>query len=62
MRLKVILPSGVLLEQEVVKVIAEAQNGLFCLLPRHVDFLASLLPGILAATSPSGEETFLRHG
>jgi F-type H+-transporting ATPase subunit epsilon len=59
MTVKVILPSGVLLEQEAVKVVAEAQNGSFCLLPRHVDFVAALVPGILALTSQDGEETFL---
>lgn len=59
MSVKVILPSGVLLEQEAVKVVAEAQNGSFCLLPRHVDFVAALVPSILALTSPDDEETFL---
>ena len=73
MTVKVVVPSGTLLEQEVVKVVAEAQNGSFCLLPRHVDFVAALVPGILALTSPhpnplggegrgdwgEGEETFL---
>jgi len=59
MKLKVVLPSGVFLEQEVVKVVAEAQNGAFCLLPRHIDFVASLIPGILALTSQDDEESFL---
>lgn len=59
MTVKVILPSGVLLEQEVEKVVAEAQNGSFCVLPRHIDFAAALVPSILALTRPDGEETFL---
>lgn len=59
MTVKVILPSGVLLEQEVVKVVAEAQDGSFCLLPRHVDFVAALVPSVLALTAPSGDESFL---
>lgn len=59
MTVKVILPSGVFLEQEAVKTVAEAQNGSFCLLPRHIDFVAALVPGILTLTSPGGEETFL---
>ena len=59
MRAKVILPSGVLLEQEAVKVVAEAQNGSFCLLPQHIDFTAALVPGILILTAADGEETFL---
>jgi F-type H+-transporting ATPase subunit epsilon len=59
MLVKVILPPGVLLEQAAAKVVAEARNGSFCLLPRHVDFVAALVPGILALTSQDGEETFL---
>jgi len=56
--LKVMLPTEVLLEEPVVKVIAEAENGSFCLLPRHIDFTASLVPGILSFTDPDGEEQY----
>lgn len=59
MRLKVILPSGVILEQVVSKVVAEAENGSFCLLPHHVDFTAALVPGVLAYVPTEGEEAFL---
>ena len=59
MRVKLILPSGVLLEQEAVKVVAEAHDGSFCLLPRHIDFVAALVPGILGLTSADDEETFV---
>lgn len=59
MTAKVVLPSGVLLEQEAVKVVAEAQNGSFGMLPNHVDFVAALVPGILSLTAPGGAETFL---
>ncbi len=58
MTLKVMLPTEVLLEEPVVKVIAEAENGSFCLLPRHIDFTASLVPGILSFTDPDGEEQY----
>lgn len=47
MRLKVLLPTEILLDEQVAKVVAEAENGSFCLLPRHVDFVAALVPGIL---------------
>ena len=40
MRLKVLLPTPVLEDEEVAKVVAGAENGSFCLLPRHVDFAA----------------------
>lgn len=48
MTLKVLLPTGVLLERAVEKVTAQARDGQFCLLPRHVDFVAPLVPGLLS--------------
>ena len=59
MRVKVVTPSGVVLEQDAEKLVAEARNGSFGLLPRHVDFVAALVPGILTLTSADDEETFL---
>ena len=59
MRLKVFLPTEILLDTEVVKVIAEAANGTFCLLPRHVDFVAALAPGLLIYVPLSGQEEYL---
>lgn len=58
MRVKLIVPSGVLVEQPAAKLVAEARNGSFCLLPRHVDFAAALVPGILTLTADDGTETF----
>jgi F-type H+-transporting ATPase subunit epsilon len=58
MRLKVLLPTEILIDAEVTKVIAEAENGSFCLLPRHIDFLATLVPGILSFMTPEGKEEF----
>lgn len=59
MKLKVLLPVGVLLDEEVTKVTAEAANGSFCLLPRHIDFVSYLVPGILSFVSEKGQEEFL---
>lgn len=56
MRLKVFLPARVFLDQEVTKVVAEAENGSFCLLPRHIDFVAALVPGIMSFESEEVEE------
>lgn len=47
MGLKILLPNEVFLERSVTKVVAESDNGHFCLLPRHIDFVAILLPGLL---------------
>ena len=59
MKLKVLLPAEVLLDEEVEKVTAEAENGFFTLLPRHVDFVAALVPGIFSYQTPGGAEYFL---
>ena len=53
------LPHKVLLRTAALKVTAEAPNGHFCLLPRHIDFTALLAPGILSCVIPSGEELFM---
>lgn len=59
MYLKILLPSEVMLQQPVAKVIAEAENGSFCLRPRHVDFLAALVPGLLSFVDQSDCEQFV---
>ena len=59
MNLQVLLPNDVLVDEEVTRVVAEAENGSFCLLPRHVDFLAALVPGLLSYVTPGGAEQFL---
>ena len=59
MNLKILLPTQVLVDEEVTKVIAEAQNGSFCLLERHVDFTAALVPGLLVFETAEGREVFL---
>lgn len=56
MRLVVLLPTGILLDQEATKVVAEAQNGWFALLPLHVDLATALVPGILLFTDLEGRE------
>lgn len=48
MRLQVLVPTEVLFDGSVTKAIAEADFGSFCLLPRHVDFVATLVPGLLS--------------
>jgi len=59
LNLKILLPAGVQIETEVEKVSAEAQNGHFTLLPRHIDFVAALVPGIFYYLTPEGEEHFM---
>lgn len=59
MMLKVLVPTHIVIDQEATKVIAEAENGSFCLLPRHIDFVAALVPGILSFFTPEGQEEFV---
>lgn len=59
MKIKIILPTGILFDRETKKVIAEAENGSFCLLPRHIDFTAIIVPGILVFVDENDEEQFL---
>ena len=59
MKLKILIPTVVLIDREVTKVIAEAENGHFCLLPLHIDFVTALVPGILIFTTEAGEEIFV---
>ncbi len=59
MHLKILLPTEVLLEEEVAKVTAEAQNGSFTLLPAHIDFVAALVPGLLSFETKEEKEVFL---
>lgn len=59
MNLTVLIPSETLVDRPVAKVVAEAPNGFFCLLPRHVDFATAIVPGLLAYMTDTGEEIFL---
>lgn len=59
MRIKVVLPTDVFLDEETTKVVAEATDGSFCLLPRHIDLVAPLVPGILIYDTRDGEERLL---
>lgn len=40
-------PTAIVMQGLASKLTAEAMDGYFCLLPRHADFLAALVPGIL---------------
>lgn len=59
MHLEVLLPTRVLVDEPVTRLVAEAENGSFGLLPRHVDFVAALRPGILIYSDATGAEHFL---
>ena len=55
MQVKILLPSTVFLDQVAKKLVAEGQNGFFCLLPRHIDYTNALVPGILTLEHLDGQ-------
>lgn len=57
--LKILLPDQILVDAQVSKVSAEAPNGAFTLLPRHIDFVSALSPGIFSYADTDGEEVYL---
>ena len=61
MNLILSLPTSVLLRQPVRKIIAEAVNGSFCILPRHTDFVTALVPGIIELTVADQQELFFAN-
>jgi F-type H+-transporting ATPase subunit epsilon len=61
LRLQVLLPTRVLVDTPIRKIIAEAENGSFCLLPRHIDFATALAPGILVFETEAGEEQLVAN-
>lgn len=55
MNLTVLVPQRVVLDAvEVTSVVADGREGSFGVLPRHIDYVAALRPGILTY-SPTGE-------
>lgn len=59
MKLRVLLPTEILLEEDVTRVIAEAEDGSFCMEPKHIDFVAAIVPGLLSYETTEGDEKFL---
>ena len=59
MRLRVLLPTQVLLDVATPRVVAEAPAGSFCLLPRHVDYVTALAAGLLRFTNAAGEDEYV---
>jgi F-type H+-transporting ATPase subunit epsilon len=60
MKLKILLPFGVFTEKAgVTHIVAETRQGSFGLLPRRLDCVAALTPGILTYETEAEGEVFL---
>ncbi len=63
MNIQLVTPAAVLLHGQFDKLIAEGTQGCFCILPRHIDYLVVLVPGILILAHDTGERYFaIDHG
>lgn len=58
MRLRLVTPIEVVADLEVGRIVAQAQNGAFGILPRHVDFVSALVPGIMVYETRDEKEHF----
>ena len=59
MHLKILLPTEIFFNQTVRKITAEAENGMFCILPRHSDFVTALAPGIVSIDPEQGTPMYM---
>lgn len=58
LRLTVLTPTRRLVETMAARVLAEAPDGAFAILPRHADLLTRLAPGLMICVTPEGRERF----
>jgi F-type H+-transporting ATPase subunit epsilon len=58
MHIKLVLPYRTLLDQPVDKITAPGAEGSFQILPKHIDVVWSLQPGILTLTRDNQDEYF----
>jgi F-type H+-transporting ATPase subunit epsilon len=59
MRLKVQVPTEVIVDEDVARVSVDALEGARTFLPRHIDFVAALVPGILAFATEGKDENLV---
>ena len=59
MNLKILLPSKVFLDTEVVSVRGESPSGGFTLKPRHIDMVTAIVPGIMTYRTRDGGTAYL---
>ena len=59
MDLKVLLPDKIIWQGKVKKIVGEAIDGSFCLLPAHIDFVTILASGIFYSVTEDDEDIYL---
>lgn len=59
MQLDIITPARVIRHDAVRRIVAEAPNGFFGILPRHMDHVTQLVAGVLVFETGDGVERFV---
>lgn len=59
MRLEVVTPIARVVDTPAVRIVAEAPDGAFGMLPRHADFVTALTAGVLTYRPEDGAERFV---
>ena len=59
LHLEVYSPGNRIVSAPVLKVTAEGAQGVFAVLPRHIDMVTTLTPGLLLYVTTDGQEHFL---
>ena len=59
MKLTIYLPSEIFLDTTAKKIVGESPTGLFGILPKHIDLVTALVPGILSYLPETGCEALI---
>ncbi len=62
MRLRIVTPSAIRLDVAARRIVAEGPDGAFGMLPRHIDFVSRLVPGVLVYETDEGAERYAGVG
>ena len=58
MNLTILLPENTYWQGKVKKVVGEAKDGSFCLLPAHIDFMTIMVPGIFYTVTEESQDVY----
>ena len=59
MNLTILLPEKTYWQGRVKRVVGEAIDGSFCLLPAHIDFVTIMIPGIFYTITEEDHDVYL---
>jgi F-type H+-transporting ATPase subunit epsilon len=57
MKLRILIPTEVLMDEDVNSIVAEGMEGSFCIRLGHIDYVSALVPGLLHFCSSNQEAT-----